>query len=675
MANITVTASWVGNVFDTADPLIVPTPSADIIDIIVASAITGGYIESGRGGDTITIDGDVSLEYIITDGLTTEVDNISLSNGVTIETILTGNGADIVTIDTVTFSSAGATGITTGEGADAIALANTGVDFIDTGTEFDALNMVASSISNTLDMGSGNDTLTMGIDDGVDTSVDASKIGGTINMGSGTDRIFMYDGSFIVADIDTGSGSDRIELYDGSSITGTTIEFGTGNDRLVVRDDSTVSANITGGIGTDRFDFEDTSSTTGSIDTGDGNDTIYIENSATIDNDISMGGDADFLELTDSTSVDGDIFMGDGDDTVTIDSSSGISGNVDGEAGNDSIYVGGGTTVKGSVLGGDGNDTIELDGGIHGGAVYGDTADSIPTADKGSDTFIITSATTVAIDGEESTGDTDTDVLDLSGVISDITSWTPDALDAESGTVVFSGGETIKYTNIENVVYCFANGTEIATTKGTVKVEDLNVGDLVQTVDQGLQPLRWIGVRTMKKANFDESPHLRPIRICQGALGHGLPLKDLVVSPQHRMLVRSAIAKRMFDQAEVLAAAKHLIEIPGIEVAEDIDDVVYYHLAFDQHQLVWANGAMSESLYVGPEVVKSVHEDGMRELFELFPELTETNEDGESKMQPARQLISGRLAKKLAFRHTKNSRALFMYEEPNTHVTQTTADP
>ncbi|MDT9702188.1 Hint domain-containing protein, partial [Streptomyces sp. P17] len=86
------------------------------------------------------------------------------------------------------------------------------------------------------------------------------------------------------------------------------------------------------------------------------------------------------------------------------------------------------------------------------------------------------------------------------------------------------------------------------------------------------------------------NPHLRPVRIRAGALGAGVPARDLVVSPQHRVLLRSGIARRMFGASEVLVAAKQLLALDGVELASDLDSVTYVHFLFDRHQIVQSEG-------------------------------------------------------------------------------------
>ena len=170
-----------------------------------------------------------------------------------------------------------------------------------------------------------------------------------------------------------------------------------------------------------------------------------------------------------------------------------------------------------------------------------------------------------------------------------------------------------------DLLVCFTSGTLIKTDCGAVAVEHLSVGDLVLTADRGYQAVRWIGSRRLDAIDLRMSPKLRPIRVRAGALGKRSPEQDLMVSPQHRVLVRSKIAKRMFGSHEVLAAAKHLLHADGVDVAEDFSEVEYWHFMFDEHEIVFSNGAQTESLYTGAEALKSVGAKAREEIFALFP--------------------------------------------------------
>lgn len=203
-------------------------------------------------------------------------------------------------------------------------------------------------------------------------------------------------------------------------------------------------------------------------------------------------------------------------------------------------------------------------------------------------------------------------------------------------------------------VVCFAKGTLIATSAGDCPVEQLQVGTLIQTKDNGVQPLRWIGRKKLTREQLQAHPNLCPIRIQAGALGKALPHTDLLVSPQHRILVSSRIAQRMFGATEVLVAAKQLLQLDGVDQADDLPEVEYFHMLFDRHEIVQSNGAETESLFTGPQALKSLGPAARDEIFALFPEL----EAKDYQPVPARELLSGRQGRKLAVRHIQHGRAL-----------------
>ncbi|AGT11358.1 Hint domain-containing protein [Paracoccus aminophilus] len=203
-------------------------------------------------------------------------------------------------------------------------------------------------------------------------------------------------------------------------------------------------------------------------------------------------------------------------------------------------------------------------------------------------------------------------------------------------------------------ILCFAAGTLIATANGEIAIENLRVGDLVLTKDHGPQPIRWIGSTKLSAKDLAKHEKLRPVRIAAGALGAGFPASDLSVSPQHRVLVRSRIAEKLFGTDEVLVAAKQLLQIEGINIATDLAEVEYFHMLFDQHEVVLANGTETESLYTGPMALSTVSPEARAEIFALFPEL----KDRDYSPSTARVLISGRQARKLVVRHIQNSKPL-----------------
>ena len=209
---------------------------------------------------------------------------------------------------------------------------------------------------------------------------------------------------------------------------------------------------------------------------------------------------------------------------------------------------------------------------------------------------------------------------------------------------------------VANKAVCFARGTLIKTPAGEVRVEDLNAGDDVLTLDTGTQKIRWIGSTHRDSIDLATNPKLRPVRITAGALGDGLPAQDLLVSRQHRFLVRSAIAQRMFETSEVLLPAIKLIDLDGIDIVEDVDAVEYFHILFDRHEIVCSNGAWSESLFTGPEALQAVPSASAQEIKKLFPEICEPNyEPASARLIPE----TGKLMRKLVVRHKKNNKPLY----------------
>ncbi|MEH6738589.1 MAG: Hint domain-containing protein [Sulfitobacter sp.] len=170
-------------------------------------------------------------------------------------------------------------------------------------------------------------------------------------------------------------------------------------------------------------------------------------------------------------------------------------------------------------------------------------------------------------------------------------------------------------------VICFTPGTRIRTEYGTSLIEDLNEGDLVQTKDNGLQPLRWIGKRRMSGARLFAMPRLRPVRIAGGAFGIERPDTDLLVSPEHRMLITGPQAQALFNTSEVLVAAKDLINGKTITVDMQVREVTYIHVLLEQHQVLWANGLETESFHPASAAFSTLDQSDRQRLLVECPEL------------------------------------------------------
>jgi len=167
-------------------------------------------------------------------------------------------------------------------------------------------------------------------------------------------------------------------------------------------------------------------------------------------------------------------------------------------------------------------------------------------------------------------------------------------------------------TAIANAAICFLRGTLIDTPRGRIPVQDLVAGDAVTTLDNGTQPIRWIG-----SSRVSGSGALAPIRIGAGALGND---RDLLVSPNHRMLLTGPRAELLFGEGEVLMAAKFLTADARVR-AEPCDVAEYYHILFDRHEIIFAEGAPAESLHMGGEAIGALEAEARAEIAAIFPDL------------------------------------------------------
>lgn len=236
-------------------------------------------------------------------------------------------------------------------------------------------------------------------------------------------------------------------------------------------------------------------------------------------------------------------------------------------------------------------------------------------------------------------------VDDTIGALPDITSIQIRSLDYTPA------GQDVKI-NLDqnnNVTACFAAGTRIETLEGPRAVEALVVGDQVLTRDRGAATVAWIQGETVKLNNEARKQRHAPVRIKRGALGLGVPARDLVVSPQHRMLVVSRIAERLFGAAEVLVPAKMLVGWPGVKRVRGWEVAVYWHIWLGTHEVVLAEGAPSESLLPEEGALAGFSAEARRALLRLAP----------GAVTPARPILEkGRDVKELLRRHKKNGRAL-----------------
>ncbi len=161
-------------------------------------------------------------------------------------------------------------------------------------------------------------------------------------------------------------------------------------------------------------------------------------------------------------------------------------------------------------------------------------------------------------------------------------------------------------------VACFVEGTRIRTEVGYQLIDTLSEGDLIWTRDNGLQPVRWIGRRTVPG-----SGKYAPVQIAPETFG---AIKPHQVSQNHRMLITGWRAQLLFGEDEILVPAKALVDDCDVRICE-CDRVTYYHLLFDASQIISGDGVLSESFFPGNEAMKAVDCGTQREMFALFPEL------------------------------------------------------
>ncbi len=195
-------------------------------------------------------------------------------------------------------------------------------------------------------------------------------------------------------------------------------------------------------------------------------------------------------------------------------------------------------------------------------------------------------------------------------------------------------------------VICFTPGTRIMTAQGARLIESLAPGDCIQTKDNGPAEIMWTGHRRMTGARLYAMPHLRPIRFRAGALGVDRPDQDLLVSPQHRMLVKGAAAQALFNASEVLVAAEDLLNDAAITVDHGARDVTYVHILLERHNVVWANGLETESFHPSNTALETIDPAHRAGLLDLLPGLA-VNPDAYGDY--ARRNLSGSEAAILRF--------------------------
>jgi hypothetical protein len=162
---------------------------------------------------------------------------------------------------------------------------------------------------------------------------------------------------------------------------------------------------------------------------------------------------------------------------------------------------------------------------------------------------------------------------------------------------------------------CFLRGTKISTMTGERRVEDLSIGDLVPTVFGGTRPIQWIGRfrRIRSDLNRPWAKNARPVRIARSALAPDVPYSDLYVTQRHALL---------FD--DLLIPAGILVNGTTIALyaAEEYDELEFFHIKLESHDVIYAEGAPCETLLWVDETMSNfadyVRKHGANEAPELY---------------------------------------------------------
>ena len=192
---------------------------------------------------------------------------------------------------------------------------------------------------------------------------------------------------------------------------------------------------------------------------------------------------------------------------------------------------------------------------------------------------------------------------------------------AMMSSYTYSSGGTMDGSLIDPA--CFTRNTLISTPTGSTPVQDLAIGDLILNHQGQTVPVKWIGIQRFHPAFGQE--HL-PVRISAGALGNGLPVRDLFVSPGHAMYLEDGL----------LVDAKALINGSTItQMTQWEGDVEYFHIETEHHEIILAEGAPAETFM---DNVARTCFNNHSEYHDLYPDAHEMVELDIPRISHQRQL-------------------------------------
>lgn len=241
--------------------------------------------------------------------------------------------------------------------------------------------------------------------------------------------------------------------------------------------------------------------------------------------------------------------------------------------------------------------------------------------------------------------------------IFDITGWDTVNIIGTVYTFTYTGSDTQQHTFVIDAqsengedgvdivqimhgpsIVCFARDTLIDTINGSVPIQILREGDLVKCGDGQLRPICWVGSKKLSEEDLAQKPEWHPIRLRKNALGDGQPNRDLVLSPNHNVLLRDWRAELLFGDNEVLVPAKHLTNDFSIHPDYDRTEVEYFHILLEGHHTIFADGLECESLFIGALRTGALSPEARDEICGLFPELVgDLGGYGEVYRQPLRK--------------------------------------
>jgi hypothetical protein len=531
--------------------------------------------------------------------------------------------------DTIDAGYTDADGDSVGDGADTVQ-AGAGNDSIESGAGDDVV--FGDVGSDTIIGGDGNDYLKGSEQDTGGTGIGGTNTAGNtftvINLGTfaDVDPTETNGASENAADLEGTYGGLGSELYNNfqTAVTSDT----NGDNTLADNDNGTTPENITIDGVTYQLDsthvfnatvtFADGSSggfTAVVSQTTTGETLLMPEFTNNADNALLTSQPIVSISLDQLTNDDTGLVANriDADYQIPATSSDTSADSIEGGAGDDTLV---GDLGNDTLIGGTGADVFY--GGLGDDEMYLAEGD-VAFGGDGDDLFVLgdlgeAGSSTITITGGEG-GETGGDTLQLTPDVTydDITfTNTDDGAGGLSGNFSLADGTTVSFSEIENII-CFTPGTRILTPHGERTIETLRPGDLVITRDSGPQPIRWLGHRTvMGRGKF--APIAVNSTLMQGAR------RPLLVSPQHRLVFSGYRAQLLFGESEVLVAAKHLVDGHDVRIAER-RLVTYFHMMLDRHEVVYAEGAATESFHAADVGVGALTDESREDMFRVFPRL------------------------------------------------------